>query len=81
MLATVVLLALVFILLGLLLGFAASFDAPQTEREGFPVIPADIGARDPEIQSKLFEDCIKDAKFDGELTEDEYFRCAYGIYS
>ncbi len=64
-------------MLGLLLGFAASFDSPLLERE---ILPSDIGARDPEIQNKLFEDCIKDAKFDGELDEDEYNRCAYGVY-
>jgi hypothetical protein len=73
LLSTLILLALTFASLGLLLGFAASFDAPR-------ILPEDIGARDPETQSKLFEDCIKDAKFDGSLDEDEYYRCAYGIY-
>ena len=77
MLSTIVLLALTFAVFGLLLGFAASFDTPPSERE---ILPLDVGARDPEIQNKLFEDCIKDAKFDGGLDEDEYNRCAYGVY-
>lgn len=71
-----VLLILAFVLLGLLLGFAASFDTPRAETAP---IPTNIDSRDSEIQSKLFEDCIKNAGLDG-LTEDEYFRCAYNIY-
>jgi hypothetical protein len=76
MLSTVVLLILTFALFGLLLGFAVSFDTPRVEQ----TLPENIDARDPEIQSKLFEDCIKDAGLDGELTDDEYYGCAYSIY-
>ena len=32
-------------------------------------------------QSKAFEHCIEKAKEDGELTNEEYFRCAYSIYA
>jgi hypothetical protein len=76
MLSTVVLLILTFALFGLLLGFAAAFDTPRLER----ALPENIDARDPEIQSKLFEDCINDARLDGELADDEYYGCAYSIY-
>jgi hypothetical protein len=76
LLSTIVLIILTFALLGLLLGFAASFDIPRAKNAS---IPANTDSRDPGIQSKLFEDCIKEAELDG-LTEDEYFRCAYDIY-
>jgi hypothetical protein len=31
-------------------------------------------------QEKAFNRCIENASSDGELTEDEYFACAYSIY-
>jgi hypothetical protein len=31
-------------------------------------------------QDKAFNRCIEKASSDGELTEDEYFACAYSIY-
>jgi hypothetical protein len=31
-------------------------------------------------QDKAFNRCIEKASSDGELTEDEYFTCAYSIY-
>jgi hypothetical protein len=78
MLSTVILFVLTFGILGLLLGIAASYDSATSIR--FKVLPENIEDRDPEIQRQLFEDCIKDARFDGELTDDEYYRCAYSIY-
>jgi hypothetical protein len=32
-------------------------------------------------QSKAFDKCIEKASEDGELTDQEYFTCAYSIYS
>jgi flagellar basal body-associated protein FliL len=32
-------------------------------------------------QSKAFNKCIEKASEDGELTENEYFACAYSIYA
>jgi hypothetical protein len=75
MLSMVALIVLVFAVLGLLLGLGASIDIPQT-----PKLPENIADRDPALQQKLFEECVKDARFDGELTDDEYDRCAYSIY-
>jgi hypothetical protein len=71
--STIALFVLVFALLGLFLGYAASFDI---ERQS---LPENIEDRNPAIQQKLFEDCIKDQRFDGELTQDEY-SSAYSIY-
>lgn len=78
LLSSVILLTLTFAIFGLLLGFAESFDTPRLERD--LALPVDIDARDPEIQGILFEECIKDAELDGELTEDEYYGCAYNIH-
>lgn len=33
-----------------------------------------------EHQGRAFDKCIQKASKDGELTEDEYFTCAYTIY-
>lgn len=77
MLSIILLLVLAFVVLGLLLGYAASYDIPRSETR---FLPENITERDPEVQQKLFEDCIEDAKSDGNLTDDEYFRCAYDIY-
>lgn len=76
-LSTITLIVLTFTLLGLMLGIAASFD---TQRAETAPSTENIDRQDPEIQQKLFEDCIKDQRFDGELTDDEYSRCAHGIY-
>jgi hypothetical protein len=71
----IVLMVLVFAVLGLLLGFGASIDIQQT-----PKLAENIADRDPAIQQELFEECINDARFDGDLTDDEYNRCAYSVY-
>jgi hypothetical protein len=75
--SSIIILLLSFATLGILLGFAASYDSPVLNRQ---LLPSNIEDRDPAIQQKLFEDCIKDQRFDGELTQDEYDRCAYTIY-
>ena len=76
LLSTIVVLALSFAILGLLLGLAASFDNDT----GASSLPENIDERDPVIQQRLFEECISDQKLDGELTQEEYDRCAYSIY-
>ena len=75
----ILLFVITFAFLGLLLGLAESYDIPKDEMQ-FPTLPENIAERDPEIQQKLFEDCIKDARFSGVLTQEEYDRCAYSIY-
>lgn len=40
----------------------------------------DEPVRDTAEQAKLFDQCKKDAEADGNLTEDEYYGCAYSIY-
>jgi hypothetical protein len=49
---------------------------------GAPAIQAgkDPGEQDPEKQAKQFNKCTEKASRDGELTEEEYFSCAYSIY-
>jgi hypothetical protein len=76
MLSSVTLFILTFAILGLLLGIAEYFD---TSRH-LPTLPENIEDRDPAIQQKFFEQCIKDQRLDGELTHEEYDRCAYSIY-
>lgn len=76
LLSTIVLLILSFATLGLLLGFAASFDNEIDASS----LPENIDERDPAIQQKLFEECISAQQLDGELTQEEYDRCAYSIY-
>lgn len=78
MTATIVIVVLALAALGLLLGYAASFDVPKRQEDS--PMPENIDDRDPAMQQKLFEDCIKDARVDGELTQEEYDRCAYSIY-
>lgn len=84
MLSIIILVGLTFAILGLLLGFAASYDVPtvstEQERHSKLLLPTNISERDPVAQQKLFDKCIEDARFDRELTEDEYFSCAYSIY-
>jgi hypothetical protein len=75
--STIMIVTLVFGALGLLLGFATSFDYPSLQSD---LPPGSIEDRKPAIQQKLFEDCIKDQRVDGELTQEEYDRCAYSIY-
>jgi hypothetical protein len=62
----------VFAILGLLLGYASAFDVEM--------LPENIEERDPAMQQRLFEECTKDARLDGELTDEEYNKCAYSIY-
>ncbi|MCI0564273.1 MAG: hypothetical protein MN733_37850 [Nitrososphaera sp.] len=80
MLSTVTLFVLTFIILGLLLGIAESYDANRQNTISGEILPQDIEDRDPEVQSRLFEQCTSEASKGGELTEDEYFQCAYEIY-
>jgi hypothetical protein len=66
--SSIVVLVLGFTALGLLLGTAQVRNVePQTER-------------DPNVQQALFDECINRARSAGELTDDEYYRCAYDIY-
>ena len=68
--STVVLFVLTFAILGLFLGLAESYDAPINDDQ----------APTTEEQSRLFDECTSEAGRDGELTEEEYFKCAYDIY-
>jgi hypothetical protein len=76
MLSTIALLVLSFAIMGMLLGLAASFDNEMDA----PSLPENIDDRNPAVQQKLFEECIADQRVDGELTQEEYDRCAYSIY-
>jgi hypothetical protein len=53
----------------LLLGLAASHGTPELVR------PSQAE------QARLFDDRIQQASSDGELAENEYYACAYNIYS
>jgi hypothetical protein len=78
----------------LLLGYAAvsivvvlgtlSFSSSQTanaEKDFSKCIFDEKGTNNcPKQQDKAFNRCIEKASSDGELTEDEYFACAYSIY-
>jgi hypothetical protein len=70
--SSILLFIAVFAILGLLLGYAASFDVER--------LPENIEQRDPAMQQLLFKECINDARLDGELTDEEYNKCAYSIY-
>ena len=64
---SIVLVLLAFVALGFLLGFAATYDSkPQTNSTD---------------QAQLFDECIAKAENDAQVSEDEYFACAYNIYS
>jgi hypothetical protein len=65
--SSIVLLLLVFAALGLLLSLAATYDSERQTNSS--------------DQARLFDECIAKAEKDGELIEDEYFACAYNIYS
>jgi hypothetical protein len=72
--SSIIVFVLVFTTLGLLLGYAAAYDFEKTD------LPDSIEERDPVVQQQQFNDCIRDAGLDGELTDDEYNGCAYDIY-
>jgi hypothetical protein len=74
--SSIVVLVLTFTMLGILLGFAALVDFTGDRR----LLPPNIEDRDPAIQQMLFEECIEEYRSDGELTQEEYDRCAYSIY-
>jgi hypothetical protein len=62
------------------LGFSSSQTA-SAERDFSKCIFDEKGTNNcPKQQDKAFNRCIEDASRDGELTEDEYFACAYSIY-
>jgi hypothetical protein len=65
---------LAFAVLGLLLGIAASQGAQKE------TLPENIEDRDPEVQERLFNECIEAAQVDGTVTDNEYNNCAYSIY-
>jgi hypothetical protein len=67
--STVALFLLAFAVRGLLPGLAASHGTPEL----IPLSPAE--------QASLFGDRIQQASSDGELAENEYYACAYNIYS
>jgi hypothetical protein len=71
--STIVLFVAVFAILGLLLGYASALDVERP-------LPKNIENRDPTVQQRLFEACTNDARSDGELTDEEYYRCAYSVY-
>jgi hypothetical protein len=73
----VALFVLAFAVLGLLLGIAETYDGRDLR-----AVPLgdELGNRNPEVQSKLFDQCIEQASVDGDLTDDEYNACAYSIY-
>jgi hypothetical protein len=72
--STIVLFVTVFAILGLLLGYASALDVEQR------ALPEKIEHRDPMVQQRLFEACTNNARSDGDLTDEEYYRCAYSIY-
>jgi hypothetical protein len=67
--SSVALFLLAFAVRGLLLGLAASHGTPELVR------------RSQAEQAGLFDDRIQQASSDGELAENEYYACAYNIYS
>jgi hypothetical protein len=73
-----------FAVLVVVLG-ALSFSPPYTanaERDFSRCTSGEQGTNNcQKQQSKAFDKCIEKASEDGELTEQEYFTCAYSIYS
>jgi hypothetical protein len=67
--SSVALFLLAFAVRGLLLGLAASHGTAELIR------PSQAE------QARLFDDRIPQASSDGELAENEYYACAYNIYS
>lgn len=71
MILAIIIFVFTFAILGLLLGISASYDAQLSD---------DIERRDLQLQTVLFDKCVTEAESNGELTEEEYFKCAYSIY-
>jgi hypothetical protein len=63
------------------LGFSSSPQAASAEKDFSKCIFGEKGTNNcQKQQDKAFNRCIDKASNDGELTEDEYFACAYSIY-
>jgi len=64
---------------------ALSFSPPYTanaERDFSKCTSGEQGTNNcQKQQSKAFDKCIEEASEDGALTDQEYFTCAYSIYS
>jgi hypothetical protein len=70
----------IVVVLGVL-SFSSSPQTANAEKDFSKCIFGEKGTNNcQKQQDKAFNRCIEKASSDGELTEDEYFACAYSIY-